>query len=297
MRVKKMLKKLFCLSGKRTAAIALPAFLLVALALFRGWTGAPAYAAYLFSAYGLAVSAVWISRSMTWELKRARWLQRLLDLPFVQRWRTDVRFRTRVSLYLGFAVNLLYVAVKFVSGVLYRANWFVILAVYYAFLAVMRVSVLSSARRSPHGEDLAAECRRCRSCGVILLILNIVLSVMVSFIIVRRGSYDYPGTLVFFMAAYTFYMFITAAVNLARYRKFESPLLFAAKVISMTAALVSMLALETALLDRFGDGDDPSMFREKMIGATGAVICAAVVLLSVAMILRGRGAVKKQDPA
>ena len=291
MRFKTALNRIFCLSGQATALIAVPSFLLVALVLYQDRHDALAYAAYLFSAYALAITLTWAFRSLKAAILNAAWFRRFLALPFVQRWRTDVRFRTRVSLYFGFAVNLLYVIVKFASGVRYHAPWFVVLALYYAFLAVMRFSVLSSARRDPHGRDLIAEYRRYRLCGLILLGMNVVLSGMVAFIIGHDASYEYPGTLIFFMAAYTFYMFILATVNLARFRKYGSPLLSAAKAIGMTAALVSMLSLEVAMLDRFGDGDS-TLFRATMVGITSAVICAVVLVMSVVMIVRSTQALK-----
>lgn len=293
MRLKILLKKLFCLSGKRTALFAIPSFLLVVFAFLCDWSGAPAYFTYLLSAYGLAISTTWISLHLVAGIRNAAWFQGFCALPFVRRWREDIRFRSRLSLYLGFAVNLLYAVLKFVSGVFYRANWFVILALYYAFLAVMRFSVLSSVRRDPNGENMIAEHRRCRLCGFLLLMMNLVLSCMAAFLIARRGSYAYPGTLVFLIAAYTFYMFIAAVINLVRYRKYKRPLLSAAKVISMTAALASMLSLEAAMLEQFGKEDDGFLFRETMIGVSGAVICVSTLCMSIIMIARSSHALKK----
>ena len=292
MRFKTALKRTFCLSGRTTALIAVPSFLLVALVLYQDRHDTLAYATYAFSAYGLTVTLTWVFRSLKDLIRNAPWFRRFLDLPLVHRYLTDVHFRTRVSLLFGLSVNLLYVVIKLVSGFVYHASWFVVLALYYAFLAALRFSVLSSARRDPHGENLIAEYRRSRVCGVILLGMNIVLSGMVAFIIVRQASYEYPGLLIFFMAAYTFYMFILAIVNLVRFRQYGSPLLSAAKAISMTAALVAMLSLETAMLDQFG-GNDPTRFRETMIGVTGAVICAVVLVMSVVMIVRSTRALKK----
>ena len=266
---------------------------MVVFAFLCDWSGAPAYFTYLLSAYGLAISTTWISLHLVAGIRNAAWFQGFCALPFVRRWREDIRFRSRLSLYLGFAVNLLYAVLKFVSGVFYRANWFVILALYYAFLAVMRFSVLSSVRRDPNGENMIAEHRRCRLCGFLLLMMNLVLSCMAAFLIARRGSYAYPGTLVFLIAAYTFYMFIAAVINLVRYRKYKSPLLSAAKVISMTAALASMLSLEAAMLEQFGKEDDASLFRETMIGVSGAVICVSTLCMSIIMIARSSHALKK----
>lgn len=59
----------------------------------------------------------------------------------------------------------------------------------------------------------------------------------------------------------------------------------AAKVISLTAALVSMLSLETAMLTQFGAADDP-MFRKTMTAYTGAGISMIVLGMAVFMIVR-----------
>ena len=64
-----------------------------------------------------------------------------------------------------------------------------------------------------------------------------------------------------------------------------SPVITAVKVVNLTAAMVSMLSLEAAMIARFCDPAAP-LFRAKMIGITGFVICLLVVLLSMLMIIR-----------
>lgn len=59
----------------------------------------------------------------------------------------------------------------------------------------------------------------------------------------------------------------------------------AAKVVSLTAALVSMLSLETAMLTQFGAVDDP-VFRRIMTASTGAGISILVLGMAVFMIIR-----------
>ena len=58
----------------------------------------------------------------------------------------------------------------------------------------------------------------------------------------------------------------------------------AAKVIGLTAALVSMLSLETAMLARFGS--DETEFRRIMLGISGGVVCAVVLAMAIYMIAR-----------
>ncbi len=97
----------------------------------------------------------------------------------------------------------------------------------------------------------------------------------------------------FVMAAYTFYITITAVVNLVKYRKYDSPVMSAAKVISFAAALVSMLSLETAMLSRFGSEDSSPYFDRIMIGATGAGVCVIIVSVSVYMTVRSTKQIKR----
>lgn len=56
----------------------------------------------------------------------------------------------------------------------------------------------------------------------------------------------------------------------------------AAKVINLTASLVSIFVLETAMLTRFGEGDES--FRRVMTSGTGTGVYAIVLGMEVYMI-------------
>ena len=95
-------------------------------------------------------------------------MEKIRSTAVVDKYMTDVRFRAGVSLYQGFFINLLYIVMKLVSGIVYRSTWFIALAVYYILLAVMRILL---ARRL-NTKDEAAELRRYRLCGIMLLLMN-----------------------------------------------------------------------------------------------------------------------------
>ena len=69
-------------------------------------------------------------------------------------------------------------------------------------------------------------------------------------------------------------------------------MLSAAKVISLVAALVSILSLETAMLARFGSEDDP-LFRKVMTGATGCSVCVIVLGMALFMIVKASKQLKQ----
>jgi hypothetical protein len=81
-------------------------------------------------------------------------------------------------------------------------------------------------------------------------------------------------------------------INVIRFRRHGSPIHSAAKVISLTAALVSMLSLETAMLAQFG-GDD-SEFRMIMTSISGGMVCTFVLAMAIYMIVRSTRYLKNQ---
>ena len=57
------------------------------------------------------------------------------------------------------------------------------------------------------------------------------------------------------------------------------------KYIGLASALVSMLSLETALINAFGS-EDEEVFRVIMTAITGGVICVIVLAIGVYMVIR-----------
>lgn len=286
-RMKKILKKLFCLPPVPTLLISIPAYGLVIYAL-TGENVEPiiAYIAYFLSAYALIITVIGItgvSRFIRQGIGKHPLVKKMLGIPLVNRYLKEDMFRAETALYQGFFINLLYAGIKMFSGILYRSVWFITLAVYYVLLAVMRAALLHYVRKS--GRDKISEWRRYRLCGIILLFMNFALSGLVILVVHQNSGFEYPGMLIYIMAMYVFYAAITAVWNVIKFRRYGSPVMSAAKAINLTAALVSMLSLETAMLTQFGAADDP-MFRQIMTASTGAGISMIVLGMAVFMIVR-----------
>ena len=170
--------------------------------------------------------------------------------------------------------------------------WFVVLAVYYVILAVMRFLLVRYVRIHGLGKNRLGELRRARLCSYILLTLNFVLTGAVMMILYQNKGFEYHGILIYVMASYTFYITTHAIVDLIKYRKYHSPVMTTSKVIALSAALVSMLALETAMFSQFG-GDSSPEVRRTMIVATGAGISVIVVTMAGYLIIRATKEIKK----
>jgi len=83
-------------------------------------------------------------------------------------------------------------------------------------------------------------------------------------------------------------------VDIVKYRKMGSPIMSTAKIVSLSAALVSMLNLETAMFAQFGREMSPESQRIFII-LTGAGISITVIMLSVSLIVRATKEIRREN--
>lgn len=250
----------------------------------------PAYMIYVVSFYTLTVVAARCIRDVPKNYRTARRL--LYSNPVGGKYMTDMKFRTRISLFGSLGINSVYVVINAVSGFIYNSWWFTTLAVYYAILAVMRFLLLNFENRKGLGADRIGELKRSRLCGAILLAVNLVLIVAVIMILYHNKGYEYGGVMIYVMALYTFWITALAIKNLIKYRKFKSPVMSMAKIINMAAALISMLSLETAMLTEFGD-DMTAETRQLFVILTGAGISGIIIAMSIYIIYKNTKELKE----
>lgn len=251
-----------------------------------------AYIAYVLAFYTLCTVTIFLSAVFPKRYREIR--QKIYDNPLGNRYMTDRAFRTKVWLYISFGINLLYVALQVIQWHLFRSWWFVVLAAYYVILSSMRFVLLRYVRRNEIGSSIIMEWRRSRVCACILMLVNLFLSGAVLLILYQDKGFEYPGILIYVMALYTFYSTINAAIQIIKHRKLGSPVMSTAKVIGLSAALVSMLNLETAMFSQFG-GEMPIEGQRLMIILTGAGISAAVIAMSAVLIIKSTDAIRSYE--
>lgn len=249
-----------------------------------------AYFTYVLSFYTLTVVVMRCIKVIPKHYRATK--ERVYANPVGERLMTDMKFRTHVSLYSSLIVNLMYVALNIVSGIIYHTAWFFVLAFYYIILAVMRFLLVRFVNRVGIGTNRFKELRRSRLCGYILLTVNLALSGAVLMILYQNKGFEYNGILIYVMASYTFYITTVAIVNLVKYRKLGSPVMSMTKIISMAAALVSMLSLETAMFSQFGK-DMSTENKQIFIMLTGAGVSIIIVVMSVYSIVKNSKEIKQ----
>lgn len=264
---------------------------LLTMVFVRGWEQHfIAYFVYVLSFYTLSVVTVFCVMVLPKQYGRIK--EKVLANPLGNRYATDKIFRTKVSLNLSLGINLLYVAINVLSWYLYQSWWFVCLAVYYVIMSAMRFLLVRYVRINPIGANRYGELKRSLACSHIMLLLNFFLSGAVLMVVYQNKGFEYHGIMIYVMAMYTFYMATHAIINLVKYRSFESPVMSTAKVISMAAALVSMLNLETAMFAEFG-ADMTKEDQRLMIILTGAGISITVIAMAMSLIVRCAKEMKK----
>lgn len=250
-----------------------------------------AYVTYVLSFYTLTAVVMKSIKTLPKHYRAVK--EKVYANPVGERLMTDMKFRTHISLYGSLTVNLLYVGLNIVSGVMYHTAWFYVLAFYYTILAVMRFLLVRFVNRTGIGNDRFKELRSSRMCGYILLTVNLALSGAVLMILYQDKGFEYNGMLIYVMALYTFYITTLAIINLVKYRKLGSPVMSMAKIINMASALVSMLSLETAMFSQFGKDMSPENQR-LMIALTGAGVSVVIVSMSVYSIVKNTRELRKR---
>lgn len=199
----------------------------------------------------------------------------------------DIRLRMNISLYGALAWNTAYALLNLGMGLWHRSFWFCSLAAYYVFLAVMRFFLVRYTSKNKPGEHMYDELRKYRSCGIVMLTMNLTLALIIFFMVYWNRTFKYHEIITITLATYTFTSFTLAIVNITKYRKYNSPVYSAAKAISLASACVSMLTLETTMLTTFGESTMSLTVRRIFLGISGGVIAVFIILMAIYMVVNG----------
>ena len=202
-----------------------------------------------------------------------------------RRFLMDTVFRSGVSLCLSLVMNFTYGAVQFFVGIYSKSVWMGALAVYHILLAAMQFRLTEYMNKNDGKRDELAELRLYRFCGGALLLMTPIFASILILIVHKNSRAGYPGFLIYFAAVIAFTKIGVAVFSTVKFRKYGSPVLSAAKTLSLIAAMISVLSLETAVLSRYGSMTDP-VFYQGMLGTVGGAVCVFTLGKSLSMIIQ-----------
>lgn len=287
MDLKKLFKKiLFPHIAIMIILVPIATVFLIGSMVFIGTESAIAIVSYVIAAYTLTVWCFRIPNIIKFfkEFKK--------ENRYAQKWINDTRLRIKVSLYGSFVWNAVYGIFQLWLGFYHHTFWFFSFGIYYLCLAVMRFFLVRHTRKYAPGEKMMTELKKYRACGWIFLFMNLALALILFFMIYWNRSFTHHMITAIAMAAYTFSAFTLAIVNVIRYKKYNSPVFSASKAISFTAALVSMLTLESTMLTTFSDETMTVFGQKMMLGATGGAILTLIIATAIYMIVTGTKKIK-----
>ena len=246
----------------------------------KGWEQTiAAYILYAMSFYTLCVDTLFCIMVLPAQYKQVK--EKIYANSFGNRYMTDKVFRTRISLYLSLLISLLYVGINLWSWHTLHSWWFMVLAVYYIIMSLMRFFLVRYFRSNDG--SVVAEWKRSRICAYIMLLINLSLSGAVLMILYQNRGYDYPGIMIYASAAYTFYRLTMVIIDTTKLKKTDEPIFAAAHSVDFCMAVVSIFTLQTAMFASFG-ADLSAQTRHLMNSLTGGAVCFTVMCVAVFMI-------------
>ena len=262
-------------------------FLILAL-IYLGTESILAILSYMLAFYVLLVVCFRIPRMV----KSFKTFKK--ENKFMQKWLTDAHLRINVSLYGSLIWNIAFGVFQLCLGFKFKSFWFYSLFAYYTMLAVMRFFLVKHTRKYKANEQKEVELKKYVVSGWLLLFMNLALAVIVFFMVYFNRTFYHHMITTIAMAAYTFLTFTFAIINVIRYRKYNSPIYSAAKIISLIAGSVSILTLETTMLTTFGTTEGP-LFNQIMLSLTGVAVIGFAITMAVIMLVKGNRLIKENN--
>ena len=202
-------------------------------------------------------------------------------------------FRTVIFAIGSFLMSLLFSGFNAYMGIKNQSIWYGALAAFYIALAFLRGGVLGYHKKRVGKKiqnDEYIKAKVYRNSGIITLILNIALSSAIAQMIFSDAHFTYMGWTIFAYAAYAFYKITMSIISFIKAHKQEDLTVRAIRNINLVDALVSILALQTALLTMFSEGEiNISIFNT----FTGIVVSLLSVGIGIYMIVSANKKMKE----
>lgn len=238
---------------------------------------------YLYFLYGIAAIflslTVWhiiifapkIKKSFILSMNKRKFTASLIN---------DYGFRAVTFSSVAFVVNIGYAVFNGVIGIVARSSWFGALSLYYIVLSALKAFVLINAKRinKLDGDQSMRKYRLYKYCGVSLILLSLALSGAVVQMALTDKAFEYADLMIYIAAFYAFYKLTVAIIQFVKSRRHGRTINETLGLITLSDGLVSILALQTALLVAFGEGNN-NIYN----AITGTVIMLIIIAIGIYM--------------
>ena len=195
-------------------------------------------------------------------------------------------YRSTIFAFCSLIINILYAIFQGVFAILAQSIWFGALATYYIIISLIRGGIIFIARKKKKNKEeftIEKQIKPYRNCGIYLIFLNFALIGALVQLVVTNNGFKYAGLMIYCMATYAFYKLAMSIYNLFKARKHNDYTIQSIRNISFADSLVSILALQTALLSEFAKGYNPAIPN----ALTGGAVSIAIIAIGIYMAING----------
>jgi hypothetical protein len=241
----------------------------------------PSYFLYGLSAYSLTALGIKLPGALR---REKRWME---SHPKVAGLLKNEELKFSLELYLEQFVNFAYGIFKIISGILAGSAWIGADGIYNFTQAL--IQLFQILRRKNPG-TLEKQWKSYRFCGFLILLMHLTLTGIV-FQMVNWNRVEESGEIMIIAtAAFAFYKFISAFIDLARDRKHRQPINSSVRMLDLSQAIFAMFSLQAGLLHVFGTGES---WEHWLNLAMGCMVCLLTASMGVYMIRRANREIKQ----
>lgn len=159
--------------------------------------------------------------------------------------------RTLLFLFAGASLNIAYASYELFLSFKYSEFWTGAVAIYYMLLSSIKILLLKNEKRLKKVQGFSRfkkEGKRIYSfCGILLFTLNIIM-IIISVGIIFFGNKTRGQVQIIVAAIYAVWRVIVALKDIFYYKNAHNYVISAAKIISLSVALIALLSLEISML-------------------------------------------------
>lgn len=241
----------------------------------------PAYVLCAVSAYSLTGVCIKlpgaIRRGQSWMKKH----------PEVYSILKDEELKFSLGLYFEQILNFAYGTFKIISGILIGSAWIGCDGIYNFVQALIQLfQILRRKKR----ETIWQQWKSYRFCGVLILLMHLTM-IGIVFQMVNWNRVEESGEIMIIAtAAFAFYKFGSAFLDLAKDRKHTRPIDSSVRMLDLSQAIFAMFSLQAGLLHTFGTGEAWEHWINLVVGC---LVCMLTVAMGIYMICRANREIRK----
>lgn len=245
----------------------------------------PAYVLYGISAYGLTALCIHFPATVRME---GNWRQ---QHPKVDAFLKNEELHFKLELYRQQIINFGYGIYKIASGIVIGSAWIGADGIYNFAQAL--IQLFQILRRKNPG-TIVKQWKSYRFCGWMVLLMHLTL-IGIVFQIVNWNRVEESGEIMLIAtAAFAFYKFISAFIDLAKDRKHTHPVDSSVRMLELSQAIFAIFSLQAGLLHTFGTGEN---WEHWLNFGVGCVVCLLTVAMGIYMVHRANREIKTSQEA